>query len=298
MAEKVRCEICDRTFKNSESLAMHNKAKHPEKILKEKKQLPVKKIRNWGIFIVVLGAIIGLIIFGISNVKTFPPTDMQGHIESNPSSHVLKEPMPIAVQKHMLEHSDGTGRPGIIINYNCKDYECENNLIENLESFASEFDYVYVAPFKGMDAKIALTKLGKIEILEEYDEDKIYIFISGIVPTNEELGTSSPDGDEENQVEETIQITDVKEFDVTAKQWQFSPDTIEVNKGDNVILNVKSIDVAHGFALPEFGIDERLSPGNEIKIEFLADKEGTFSFFCNVQCGSGHSGMSGKIIVE
>ena len=38
---------------------------------------------------------------------------------------------------------------------------------ENLESFATEYDYVYVAPFKGMDAKIAVTKLGKIDILEE-----------------------------------------------------------------------------------------------------------------------------------
>ena len=61
MAEKTRCEICDRNFKDKESLEMHNKAKHPEKIPKEKKSLPIKKIRNWGIFVVVFG----LIIWGI-----------------------------------------------------------------------------------------------------------------------------------------------------------------------------------------------------------------------------------------
>lgn len=61
MSEKTRCEICDRTFSSEEGLAAHNKAKHPEKIPKEKKPLPVKKIRNWGIFIVIAG----LIIWGI-----------------------------------------------------------------------------------------------------------------------------------------------------------------------------------------------------------------------------------------
>jgi len=36
---------------------------------------------------------------------------------------------------------------------------------------------------------------------------------------------------------------EVKEFDVIAKQFSFEPGVIEVNKGDKVILNIKSIDV-------------------------------------------------------
>src|SRR3989338_2966935 len=55
MAEKARCEICDRDFKDAEGLAMHNRAKHPEKVPKGRKPLPVKKIRNWVIFIVIVG---------------------------------------------------------------------------------------------------------------------------------------------------------------------------------------------------------------------------------------------------
>lgn len=182
MAETVRCEICDRIFKDADGLAMHNKAKHPEKVSKERKPLPVKKIRNWGIFIIILIGIIVLIIWGFSSFETLPPTDMQGHVESNPSSHILKEPMPIAIQKHMLEHADGIerGRGGVIINYNCKDYECEESLVEKLEAFAGQYDYVYVAPFKGMDAKIALTRLGKIDVLEEYDRARIKDFIEGM----------------------------------------------------------------------------------------------------------------------
>ena len=71
MTEKTRCEICDRTFANKDGWMHHNKAKHPGLAPKEKKPIPVKKIRNWTIFIVI----IGLIVWGIaalipeSNVK-------------------------------------------------------------------------------------------------------------------------------------------------------------------------------------------------------------------------------------
>ena len=180
MTEKTRCESCNREFKDADGLAAHNKAKHSELVPKEKKSFPIKKIRNWIIFVLVLGLIILGIFWSISSIKTLPPTDIQGHIESSPSSHVLKEPMPIAIQKHMLEHADGSGPPGIVINYNCEDYICEEGLIEKLEYFAEKYPKnVYVAPFDGMGVKIALTKFGKIEILEEYAEEKIENFIIG-----------------------------------------------------------------------------------------------------------------------
>lgn len=89
-----------------------------------------------------------------------------------------------------------------------------------------------------------------------------------------------------------------KEFQMTAKQWKFTPSRIEVNKGDKVILNIKSIDVAHGFALPDFGVNERLEPGKEVTVEFMADKTGEFTFFCNVICGSGHGSMRGVLVVN
>lgn len=70
--EKFRCESCDREFKDADGLAAHNKAKHPEKIPKEKKPLPIKKIRNWAIFIIIMGLIIwGMIsLIGNANERT------------------------------------------------------------------------------------------------------------------------------------------------------------------------------------------------------------------------------------
>lgn len=89
-----------------------------------------------------------------------------------------------------------------------------------------------------------------------------------------------------------------KEFRMTAKQFAFEPATIEVSKGDRVRLIVTSTDVPHGISIPEYGINERLDVGKPVAIEFTADKEGTFTSFCSVFCGSGHSSMKGKIVVK
>ena len=90
----------------------------------------------------------------------------------------------------------------------------------------------------------------------------------------------------------------VKEFSITAKTFEFIPNEIVVNKGDHVILHIKSIDVTHGFAIAAYDINEQLNPGEEVKVEFVADKAGEFSFFCSVPCGSGHPRMQGKLIVK
>ena len=89
----------------------------------------------------------------------------------------------------------------------------------------------------------------------------------------------------------------VKEFTMTAKQWEFQPSTITVKRGDHVKLTIRSTDVAHGFGLPDFGVSSRLEPGQDTVVEFDADKTGTFTFRCSVFCGSGHGGMSGQLVV-
>ena len=100
------------------------------------------------------------------------------------------------------------------------------------------------------------------------------------------------------QENKAADATPVKEFKMTAKQFQFEPSTIEVNKGDGVRLIVTSTDIPHGISIPEYGINERLDPGKPKTIEFTADKQGSFTAFCSVFCGSGHSAMKGKIIVH
>ena len=104
--------------------------------------------------------------------------------------------------------------------------------------------------------------------------------------------------EQEPPVEEIKKSAKTKEFIMTAKRWNFEPPSITVNKGDTVRLKISSVDVTHGFALLDFDIIERLSPGKTVEVEFVADKTGTFSFFCSVPCGAGHSKMSGTLIVK
>ena len=96
----------------------------------------------------------------------------------------------------------------------------------------------------------------------------------------------------------SAQSGEVKEFKMTAKQFAFEPSTIEVNKGDKVRLIVTSTDVPHGIAIKEYGINQRLDVGKPVTIEFIADKQGTFTAYCSVFYGTGHKDMKGKIIVH
>ncbi len=105
-------------------------------------------------------------------------------------------------------------------------------------------------------------------------------------------------------VSQTIDGTDIeltgetKEFEIIATNWNFSPSLIEVNKGDKVELHLQSEEGTHGFTILEFGVSETLTPGEDVHTEFIADKLGTFNFFCSVPCGRGHGAMRGLLVVK
>lgn len=98
--------------------------------------------------------------------------------------------------------------------------------------------------------------------------------------------------DEGARTEKTVDIS------ATAKRWEFSPATVTVKKGDKVKLSIESMDVTHGFAIPDFDVSATLKPNETTVVEFTADKAGMFTFFCNVFCGQGHPNMKGTLIVE
>ncbi|MDA2922994.1 cupredoxin domain-containing protein [Patescibacteria group bacterium AH-259-L07] len=90
----------------------------------------------------------------------------------------------------------------------------------------------------------------------------------------------------------------VKEFNIVARRFAFDPDTITVNKGDTVKLNITSTDTTHGLAISEFGVNAILPPGETKTIEFVASQSGSYTMFCSVACGSGHFDMKGTLIVK
>ena len=78
------------------------------------------------------------------------------------------------------------------------------------------------------------------------------------------------------------------------------PLVLEVSKGDEVVLKLKSSDVVHGFSLKDFGvfITDGIQPGKVKLVSFRADKVGTFTFSCNAICGDNHQKMQGTLIVK
>jgi hypothetical protein len=81
---------------------------------------------------------------------------------------VHTEPIPKEMQLHNLE--DG----GVAINYSCTD--CPE-LVEQLKVVAERYKQVVMAPYPGLDRKIALTAWGKIDTFDEFDERRIVRFI-------------------------------------------------------------------------------------------------------------------------
>lgn len=91
-------------------------------------------------------------------------------------------------------------------------------------------------------------------------------------------------------------------FDVTAFQWGYVfrengklVDPITIEKDTKVVLRFTSQDVTHGFQLSPFISSILIQPGATKEVEFVADQEGTFNFFCTNFCGEGHPGMGGSL---
>lgn len=89
----------------------------------------------------------------------------------------------------------------------------------------------------------------------------------------------------------------VKEFTVVGTNYAFSPNTITVNKGDNVRIIFKDEDGVHNLVINGYDLATNVINSGQETIEFVADKTGQFEFYCSV--GSHRDlGMVGTLIVQ
>ena len=89
-----------------------------------------------------------------------------------------------------------------------------------------------------------------------------------------------------------------KVIHISAKKFEFSPDSITLKKGEPVVLEISSADREHGFNLRAFGVRTNVSPGKVSRIRISPDKTGKFTFSCDVFCGDGHEEMTGTVVVN
>lgn len=114
-----------------------------------------------------------------------------------------------------------------------------------------------------------------------------------VVPeTTEPVVPATGEGVMEGTSEKTVEIA------VEGSNYKFAPAEIRVKKGENIRLVFKSAGGIHDFVIDEFDVTtSQIGDGEEEEVEFVADKVGTFAYFCSV--GNHRKiGMEGKLVVE
>lgn len=89
-----------------------------------------------------------------------------------------------------------------------------------------------------------------------------------------------------------------KTFTVEGGNFTFSVKEMKVKKGDNVQVVFQNKEGFHDWILDEFNAKtKQIKAGETETIEFVADKIGTFEYYCSVGKHR-QMGMVGKLIVE
>ncbi|HIH31754.1 TPA: hypothetical protein HA235_03540 [Candidatus Woesearchaeota archaeon] len=95
------------------------------------------------------------------------------------------------------------------------------------------------------------------------------------------------------------QTNNIKTINIVGYNFGFDVTGPQINKGDNVKIIFSVTSGTHGLAIPGLNVDTApISPGQEKVLEFTADKSGTYDFYCNTYCGSGHREMTGTLVIN
>lgn len=84
---------------------------------------------------------------------------------------------------------------------------------------------------------------------------------------------------------------------IEASSFAYDPAVLEVEPGDTVEIELVATDVVHGLYLEGYDLALTADPGQTARYAFVADRPGTFRFYCSVTCGPLHPFMSGRLKV-
>lgn len=123
--------------------------------------------------------------------------------------------------------------------------------------------------------------------------------------TDQKQQSADQDKETNSQVMEktSASMGDTKTFVMTGVNFRFFMDGMEnpelrVKKGDKVVIEFQSTDGFHDFVIDEFNAaTDRVNTGETTSVEFIADKTGTFEYYCSVGQHRAN-GMFGTLVVE
>ena len=88
----------------------------------------------------------------------------------------------------------------------------------------------------------------------------------------------------------------------TLVRSHINPERIVVNKGDKVTIHMTNLeraqDETHGFTVDNYNVHASLEPGETSTVEFIADLEGVFPYYCTEFCSALHLEMMGYLMVK
>lgn len=92
--------------------------------------------------------------------------------------------------------------------------------------------------------------------------------------------------------------SEVKTFEISGVPFEFSMQEIRVRQGDRVRIIFTNNEGMHDWGVDEFNArTKQLQTGESDTVEFVADKKGTFEYYCSVN-NHRQMGMVGNLIVD
>ncbi len=88
----------------------------------------------------------------------------------------------------------------------------------------------------------------------------------------------------------------LRTFLITAEGGKFTPSTVIVYKNDTVHIDFTAKDREYDITVPDYGLMQRVKAGETKPLEFRAEKEGKYTYYCEL-CGGLGSEAKGSIIV-
>jgi nitrous-oxide reductase len=134
----------------------------------------------------------------------------------------------------------------------------------------------------------------KADILKPHD-----VYPPGVSPATMEHSPDAISGAKEARI---VRKPGQVEVWMNVVRSHFTPDIIQAKVGDRIIVHLTNVeqtsDATHGFAVPTKNVMVSLDPGETTTVSFVADKPGSFSFYCTEFCSALHLEMQGWLIVE
>ncbi|MDO8664134.1 MAG: cupredoxin domain-containing protein [Candidatus Liptonbacteria bacterium] len=87
-----------------------------------------------------------------------------------------------------------------------------------------------------------------------------------------------------------------RSFSLSVTGGKFVPDTVIVNAGDTVHLNITAADKDYDFYQPDYGLSTPLPKGTQKVVEFQATSLDKYTFYCKA-CGGPSKGPVGYVTV-